>query len=72
MIKIVCVNPKCPAKSFLWNELNELESARDLTTSEDSDAVRLVVSCTYCGAENVIWVPKSSVKKDGLKRGGEA
>jgi len=69
MIKIACVNPKCTAKSFLWNELTELKSAHDLTTSKDPHGVRLVVSCMYCGTENVVWVRRSGVKETEVRRG---
>ncbi len=71
MIKITCVNPKCPAKSFLWDERAALKSAQDLVTPETPGEVRLVVSCAYCGAENIIWVRKSSVKEIEVIRGSE-
>jgi hypothetical protein len=71
MIKINCINYRCPGKSFLWNELTELGSSHDLAEQNDPDVVQLVVTCTFCGVENVIWVRKSGVKKTTLKRGDD-
>jgi hypothetical protein len=69
MIKIICANPKCPTKSFHWNELTELTSPHDLASPNDDGAVRLAVTCTFCGTENIIWVKKSGIKKTELNRG---
>lgn len=55
----------------MWNELTELGSSHDLASQEDPDVVRLVVNCTYCGVENVIWARKAGVKKTILKRGDD-
>lgn len=63
MIKIKCINPKCLTKSFRWNDLSELHSQHDLAEPYEEEAVRIAVSCTFCGTENVIWVKASGVKK---------
>jgi hypothetical protein len=69
MIKITCVNPRCPGKSFLWNELTELGSPHDLAKQDDPDVVQLIVTCTYCNTENAIWAKKSGIKKGSILRG---
>lgn len=71
MIKITCVNPQCLGKSFLWDERDALKSPRDLVPPGTPGAVRLLVSCTYCNAENVIWVRKSGVRDLTILRGGK-
>lgn len=71
MIKIKCINPKCPTKSFRWNELSELPSQHDLAEPYDEGAIRIVVSCTFCGTENIIWVKALEVRKDKLDRGDD-
>lgn len=71
MIKIICVNPQCLGKSFLWDERAALKSPQDLVPANTPGAVRLLVSCAYCKAENVIWVRKSGVLNVNVLRGGK-
>jgi hypothetical protein len=58
MIRIKCINPNCssPTKSFEWDETTELEEGGSLAKPGEEDAVRVLVTCPYCGTDNVVWV----------------
>jgi hypothetical protein len=58
MIRINCINPNCssPTKSFEWDETTELEEGGSLANPGEKDAVRVLVTCPYCGTDNVVWV----------------
>ena len=55
----------------MWNERTELNSPHDLANPDESGSVRIIVNCVFCGAENVIWVKKSGVKRSKLIRGDQ-
>ncbi len=58
MIRIKCINPQCssPTKSFEWDETAELAEGGELARPHEKGAVRLSVTCPYCGTDNLVWV----------------
>jgi hypothetical protein len=68
MIRVDCVNARCPEGSFLWNELSEIGSPHDLAEPYEVGAIRVVATCVFCGSDNAIWVREANVRRTDLTR----
>ncbi len=56
MVTIKCINPNCsaPNRKFEWDETPH----GGLATPHAEGAKRVIAYCTFCGAENPVWVKK--------------
>lgn len=58
MLRIKCVNTKCTGKSFDWDEKRRLAKGGNVATPHAKGAVRVVVACSHCMTDNVVWLTK--------------
>lgn len=56
MLRIKCVNTKCTGKSFEWDEKRRLAQGGRVAAPHAEGAVRVVVSCSHCMTDNVVWL----------------
>lgn len=68
MIRVKCVNPECPKKSFDWDETRSIQRGGRIAQPYETGAVRVIATCPFCTTENTVWVRDADEKDDVIRR----